>query len=446
MKPPPVQFVDGPDGRIAYQVLGDGPVDLCFFPFLQRSNLDIIWEQPLLERYLRRLASFSRLILVNPRGTGLSDPIRTPELWTAEEAAMDFRTVLDEIGSQRVAFFSHEASARGAMFFAAAFPDRTHSLVLLNPAATFRREDDYPWGLPPSAIDRFFAAFFNNWGTGSNLDYMAPHLAGDERLREWFGRLERLGSSHAMAMASVQSMTWWDVRGVLPSIKAPTLVISHTDVRWIRLGHGRYVADHIPGARYVERPGVWGVYWIDDVDWTLSEVQAFLTGSRAAPDLDDRVLATVLFTDIVSSTERAAALGDQRWRMLLGEHEKATRHELERYRGRLIKLTGDGVLATFDGPARATRCAVAITEAVRDMGIELRAGLHTGEVEMLDNDVGGIAVHIAERVMAEAGPGEVLVSSAVPPLVAGSGIDFDDRGVQPLKGVPGEWRLFAVKA
>jgi class 3 adenylate cyclase len=446
MKPPPVKFVDGPDGRVYYQVLGDGPVDLCFFPYSGRNNLDVIWENPLLERYLRRLASFSRLILVNSRGSGLSDPIRTPGLSTVDEAMMDFRIVLDEVGSQRAAFFAHDASAPGAMFFAATFPDRTEALALLNPVATFLREADYPWGYPPAMFDRFFGAFINNWGTGTNLDYMAPHLAGDERLREWFARMERLGISHAMAETQVKSVISWDVRGVLPSIKVPTLVISHTDVPWIRLGHGRYVADHIPGSRYIERPGPWGLYWIDDVEWTLGEVQAFLTGSRAVPDLDDRVLATVLFTDIVGSTERAATLGDQRWRIVLGEHEQAARREVERYRGRLVKLTGDGILATFDGPTRATRCAVALTEAVQDFGIELRAGLHIGEVEMLDNEVAGIAVHIAQRVMGEAGPGEVLVSGAVPPLVAGSGIDFDDRGTRELKGVPGEWKLYSVKS
>jgi class 3 adenylate cyclase len=237
----------------------------------------------------------------------------------------------------------------------------------------------------------------------------------------------------------------FDARGILPAIKAPTLVVSHTESGWLRLGHGRYLAEHIPNARYVERQGPVGLFWMHDADWTLDEVRAFFTGARSAPGFDDRVLATVLFTDIVGSTERAAEIGDQRWRWLLDEHDTIVRREIERFRGRPVKSTGDGFLATFDGPARAIRCAVALGEAVRPLGIDVRTGLHTGEVELRGEDVGGIAVHIAARVMAEAGGGEVLVSGAVPPLVAGSGIDFADRGARALKGVPGDWRLFAVQ-
>ena len=237
-----------------------------------------------------------------------------------------------------------------------------------------------------------------------------------------------------------------DVRGVLPSVKAPTLVISHTEVPWIRLGHGRYLAEHIPNARYVERAGFWGgVFWMEDVDWVLDEVQSFLTGTKSATSLDDRVLATILFTDIVGSTERAVEVGDRRWRELLDEHDEITRREIERFRGHHVKSTGDGVLATFDGPARAIRCALALRDAVRSLGIDIRTGLHTGEIEVRGEDVAGIAVVIGARVMAEARLGEVLLSGAVPPLVAGSGLEFEDRGVRPLKGVPGEWRLFAVR-
>jgi class 3 adenylate cyclase/pimeloyl-ACP methyl ester carboxylesterase len=449
VKTPPIQFADGPEGKIAYQTMGDGPIDLVLVPFMGRWNLDIVWEDPRLERYLSRLASFSRLILFNHRGTGLSDPLPSGTRLIAEEAMEEVRRVIDEVGSDRAAVLAMEFAGPMAALFAATFPERTRAVVLLNCVATLRREDDYPWGFPPDVFKKFNAAFVANWGTGRNLDFMAADLAGDERFRQWFARLERLSMSQGGIASRIglwdEGYTGWDARGVLPAIQAPTLVMSHTEVPWVRLGHSRYLADHIPGARYVERPGYWGVFWHHDVDWTLDEIQAFLTGTRGAPGPEDRVLATVLFTDIVASTQRAAAIGDERWRILLDEHDALVRRETERFRGRAVKSTGDGFLATFDGPARAIRCALAMQEAVRELGIEVRTGLHTGEVELRGDDVGGIAVHIGERVMAAADPGDVIVSSAVPPLVAGAGIEFDDRGMRALKGVPGEWRLFAVK-
>jgi class 3 adenylate cyclase len=274
---------------------------------------------------------------------------------------------------------------------------------------------------------------------------LAPEIADDLRLSDWYARLERSSMSPTNYQYVLKVVGAADLRGILPTIKAPVLVISHAGHPYLRLGHGRYLAEHLPNARYVERPGFWGVPWLHDVDWTLDEVQSFFTGTRGTPDLDDRVLATVLFTDIVGSTRRAAEIGDKRWRVLLDEHDVLTRREIDRFRGRWVKSTGDGLLATFDGPARATRCALALVETVRPLGIEVRAGLHAGEVELRDDDVGGIAVHIAERVMAEATAGEVLVSHSIPPLVAGSEIEFDDRGVRELKGVPGEWKLFAVR-
>jgi class 3 adenylate cyclase len=284
------------------------------------------------------------------------------------------------------------------------------------------------------------------WGRGDALNTTAPELASDERFRTWFGKLERLTMNPASAAGFARyGQLRVDVRGILPWIKAPTLVISHTEMPWLRPGHSRYLGDHIPNALLMERPGFWGVPWLHDVEGTIGEVQAFFTGTRGAPDPDDRVLATVLFTDIVGSTKRAADIGDQQWRDLLGEHDKLTVREIARFRGRPVKSTGDGYLATFDGPARAIKCAVSLADAVRQLGIEVRTGLHTGEIEQGDNDVGGIAVHIAERVMAQAGASEVVVSGAVPPLVAGSGIDFEDRGTHDLKGIPGEWRIFAVK-
>ena len=442
MKAPSVQFVHGPEGRVAYQVVGEGPIDLLFMPFPARWNLDVVWDYPPLERYLRRLASFSRLVLYQARGTGSSDPVPRPTA-TIEDHAEDARLVLDAVGSERAAVLAIEAGSVPAILFAATFPERTVALALVEGVATMERADDYPWGMPPSAQLKYRDAMAREWGTGLGLDYMAPHRSREAGLRDWWARLERLSqSAHKIGLAEWRS---WDVRGILPNVKAPTLVISHAGVPWIRLGHGSYVADHVPGARYVERPGPWGVYWADDIDWTLDEVQAFFTGTRGIYDVDDRVLATVLFTDIVGSTRRAIELGDRRWRDLLDDHDSLTRREIERFRGRFVKSTGDGCLATFDGPARAIRCAVSLADAVHSLGLEVRSGLHAGEVELREDDVGGIAVHIAERVMGEAGGDEVLVSGAVPPLVAGSGIDFDDRGVRELKGVPGEWAIYSVK-
>jgi len=445
MKPPPIHFASSPEGKIAYQIVGDGPLDLVFVPPM-RNNLDVVWEHPPLERYFRRLAAFSRLILFNQRGCGISDPIRLGAPPTFEEVTMDLRWVLDATGSERAAFLATDTGGMPATLFAATFPERTLALVLVDCVATCRRAEDYPWGFPAGTLERFTDATLAGWGTGANLHVMAPDLARDERFRDWFARLERLSMSPTTTEIMWRGVAAFDVRGILPAIKAPALVVSHAEMGWIRLGHGRYLAEHIPNARYVERPGSGGLFWMHDVDWTLDEVQTFLTGTRSAPGLDDRVLATVLFTDIVGSTERAAEIGDQRWRWLLDEHDALVRREIERFRGRPVKSTGDGFLATFDGPARAIRCAVALGPALGPLGIQVRAGLHTGEVELRVEDIGGIAVHIAARVMAEASAGEVLVSGAVPPLVAGSGLRFADRGTHTLHGVPGEWRLFAVEA
>ncbi|MEO6666933.1 MAG: adenylate/guanylate cyclase domain-containing protein [Nitrospiria bacterium] len=441
MKPPPIQFAPSPEGKIAYQVVGEGPIDLLFLPGAR--NLDAIWDNPALERFFRRLASFSRLIMCNRRGTGLSDPIPLGAP-TLEEWASDVDYVLDATGSERAALLCSEEGGVGALVLAATHPARITSLALLNCFATLHRAADYPWGLPAEALDRFLGAFTSQFGTGANLHVVAPELVNDERFRDWFARLERLSMSPAMTDLVSRLFFAWDIRGILPSVRTPTLVISHAGHAWIRSDHGRYLGEHIRNARYVERPGFWGLYWIHDVDWVLDEVETFFTGTKVAPSLDNRVLATVLFTDIVGSTEHAAEIGDQRWRWLLDEHDAITRREIERYRGRVVKSTGDGYLATFDGPARAIQCGLGINEAIAGLGVEARTGLHTGEVEIRGEDLSGIAVHIAERVMAEAGPSEVLVSGAVPPLVVGSGIEFQDRGMRPLKGVPGEWHLFAV--
>ena len=445
MKAPKVQWATTPDGvRIAYQVLGEGPNDLLLCPG-QWPNLDAAWDYPGLARFLTRLASFSRLILANPRGSGISDP-PPGAVATIEDMATDLRSVLDAAGSDRVDIVGSEAGGLPSLFLSATSPDRVRAIVLVDAFASWRRHENYPWGFPDKPLDRFIEMNLDEFGTGENLRWLAPELYEDLRFRESWARLERLSMPPSTVRGLMRYAIWnFDVRGILSTVRAPTLVLTHTNHAYVRAGHSRYLADHITDAKYLESKTFSGIYWLHDVDWVLDEVQAFLTGTRGATDLDDRVLATVLFTDIVGSTEKAAKLGDRRWRRLLDDHDVLARREIDRFRGRAVKSTGDGIMATFDGPARAIRCASALNEAVRSLGIEIRTGLHTGEVEKRGEDVGGIAVHIAARVMSEAGPSEVLVSGAVPPLVAGSGLEFDDRGSHELKGVPGEWRLYAVK-
>jgi len=445
MEIPEPRFVRTPEGSIAYQVVGDEPLDLALMPNWM-TNLDVIWEDAQLQRSLHRLASFARLILFDKRGSGLSDPIPLDVPPNMEDSALDLRSVLDAVGSERAAVFAMEHGGLPAMLFSATFPERVSALVLLNCWPRLVRADDYPWGMPPATAQKFLRGNIERWGTGRDLDFIAPELAADERFRRWYARLERLSMSHgvyeAYTLYNLEARA--DLRSILQTIRAPTVVIQHTRHRWIRPEHGQYLAERIPNATYIERPGEFGLWWRHDTEAVLEEVQAFLTGSRAIPDLDDRVLATVLFTDIVGSTEHATALGDSRWRELLDAHDGACRRHIERFRGREVKTTGDGFLATFDGPARAIRAALAIRDEVRGLGIHVRSGIHTGEVQQRGDDVAGIAVHIAQRVQGLAQPGEVLVSRTVVDLVAGSGIRFDDRGTHTLKGVPGEVRLFAT--
>src|SRR5262249_4856523 len=323
------------------------------------------------------------------------------------------------------------------------YPDRTSALILVDTCARHLRDVDYPCGLPADRVPRYLQRTEELWGTGRLLDILAPSVAHDERFRRWYGRYERLAMGPRAIIATQAAYLERDLRGVLPSIRVPTLVLHRAGDRFIRAGNGRYLAEHIPGAKYVELPGEDALF-VGDTEMLLGEMEEFLTGTRPVPEID-RVLATVLFTDIVGSTERAATLGDRAWRTLLDTHHAIVRQELERHRGREIKTVGDGFLATFDGPARAIRCACAIRDELRSLGIEIRAGLHTGECELLNDDVGGIAVHIGARVVATAAPAEVLVSSTVKDLVAGSGLRFVDRGVRSLQGGPGEWRLFAVE-
>jgi class 3 adenylate cyclase/pimeloyl-ACP methyl ester carboxylesterase len=442
MHDPETRYAAGIDGHVAYQVIGDGPRDLVFIPNWG-SNVEIMWEEPALARFLHRLASFNRLICFDKRGTGASDPVSLAALPTLEHWMEDVRSVMDAVGSERTALLGDAEGGQMAMLFAATYPERVSALVLTDATARHLRDVDYPCGLPARSVATFLQRMRELWGKGGLVPVMAPSLAHDARFRRWVGRYERLSLSPWSINAMYVTHLERDLRNVLPSIHVPTLILHRAGNDHVRVGHGRHLAAHIPGAKYVEIPGNDHYFFVGNTEMILGEIEEFLTGVRPAVELD-RVLATVLFTDIVASTERAAGLGDKAWRALLDTHHGIVRGQLARHRGREIKTAGDGFLATFDGPARAIRCASAISDAVRPLGIEVRAGLHTGECELMGDDVGGIAVHIGARVVAEAAPSEVLVSSTVKDLVAGSGIQFADRGLRALRGVPGEWRLFAA--
>lgn len=425
---------------IAYQTLGDGPIDLVFIPGFV-WHLEHGWELPEAAAMFRRLASFSRLILFDKRGTGLSDRVSARELPTLEERMDDLRAVLDAVGSERAALVGSWEGGPMSILFAATYPERTSALVLWATPVAFRRSEDYPWALPERADDA--EAFAARWGHGVFRTQLAPSREGDERFARWYGRLERLSASPGAAIALGRMNREIDVRHVLPTIRVPTLVMHRRDDRAHPVEASRYLARRIPGARYVELEGRDHLPFLGDSDAFVGEVQEFLTGARAVPEID-RVLATILFTDVVGSTERARELGDRRWRDLLEALHARVSGEVQRFRGRVVDTAGDGILATFDGPARAIRCAQAIHGLASDLSLSLRSGLHTGECELSGEKVAGIAVHTGARVAALADPGEILVSSTVKDLVAGSGITFQERGAQTLKGIPGEWRLFAV--
>jgi len=438
------RYAKTPDGlHVAYSVLGDGPFDLVFISDW-RSHVEVITEEPSAARFFERLASFSRLIWFDKRGTGLSDPVALAALPSLEDWMDDVRVVLDAVGSERAALLGSTGGGPMAILFAATHPDRTQALVLANTFARLTQADDYLSGIPAHVRDRLLPGLAEHWGTGAILTLTSPLAASDEHLRTWWGRFERLAASPGAAFAMQRAVFELDVRSVLPTLAVPTLVVHRRDLRFIRVEHGRYLAEHIPGATYVELPGGEQLFFVGSDD-LLDEIESFLTGHRRGSE-PDRVLATVLFTDIVGSTEHAVQVGDRRWRDVLDRYDAMADRQLERFRGRLIKTTGDGTLATFDGPARAVRCAFAIREAVRRLGLEVRCGLHTGEIEARGGDIGGLAVHIGQRISAGARSGEVLVSRTVVDLVAGSGIEFEDRGDHELKGVPGKWQLSAVKS
>jgi pimeloyl-ACP methyl ester carboxylesterase len=443
MTSPQTRYAKTDDGvHIAYQVVGDGPLDLIYVPGWV-SHLEVTWEEPGYARFLTRLASFSRLVLFDKRGTGMSD--RDTGYPTLEQRMDDVRAVMDAVGSERAAVFGTSEGGNMSLLFAATHPERTTALVTFGIFARRIHSADYPWAPTPEERERWYGSLEREWGGPAELETLAPTVANDSQFAEWWASYLRMGASPQAALQLGRTNTQIDVRDVLPTIGVPTLVIHRVEDRDVSIEEARFIAKRIPGAKLVELPGHDHLMYVGDQDAILDEIQEFLTGVRPAPD-PERVLATVLFADVVGSTERTAELGDRRWADLLERFHRLAERELDRFRGRLVDTAGDGFLATFDGPARAIRCAQAVTEAVRDIGLEVRAGVHTGEVERMGAAIRGIGVHIAARVMGDAGPGEVLASSTVKDLVAGAEISFEDRGTHRLKGVPDEWRVYAVRA
>src|SRR3989440_3287733 len=445
MTTPPTQYAKSGDSSIAYQVVGDGPIDLVLVLGFA-THLELQWEMPPIARFLERISSFSRLILFDKRGTGLSDPVT--EVPTLEQRIDDVRAVMDAAGSKRAALFGVSEGGPMSALFAATDPDRVSALVLHGAMGRTTEAPDYPWASPTEALresaDEFIVPYWGRQPEGI-IELFAPSLASDPNALELTARMERSAASPAMVRQIFEMFLGIDVRTVLPTIHVPALVIHRRGDRVVNRRAGEELARQIPGARFVELPGIDHLPWAGDAQAVLGEIEEFLTGERSVPE-PDRVLATVMFTDIVGSTERATELGDARWRELLAAHQAAGRRELTPFRGRQVKTLGDGSLATFDGPARAIRCGHAIAEAARGSGLEVRIGPHSGEGGLMGEDVGGIAVHIAARVGAIAAAGEVLLSSTVKDLVAGSGIPFEERGTKRLKGLSDEWRLFAAGA
>ncbi len=435
------RYAKSGDLHIAYIVEGEGqPIDVMWIP-PWISQVEYLWSERSLQRVMQRITSFARLITFDRRGSGLSDP-----LWgapTLEEQMDDLIAVMDAAGSERVALVGTLEGGPMAALFAATYPERVSALALY---ATFARATwapGYDWAWPAEVRKSHMDKYVEQWGEGHVVAGVAPSELDDPTFMEWAGRLERLAASPSTIRRMMDLIGEFDVRDILPSIRVPTLVLHRRDDAFIKIEHSRYIARQIPGARYVELEGSDNMFSLGDSEALLGEIEEHFTGARHEHE-PDRMLATVMFTDICDSTQRAAEMGDRGWRFLLERHDSLFRQALDRHRGREVKRTGDGFLATFDGPARAIRCAASVAEAMGSLGIEVRAGLHTGELEVMDGDVGGLAVHIAARVMDRASASEVLVSGTVKDLVVGSGIDFEERGEHELRGVPGEWRLFAV--
>lgn len=423
--------------HIAYQVFGEGDITLIMTPGFV-SHIENYWDEPGLARWLRKLGTFTRVILFDKRGTGLSDHVS--ELPGLDERIDDIRSVMDAEGVQQAAIFGISEGGSMASFFAATHPERTLALILYGAFVKFTS-----WFPTEEALQTLFDYIDNYWGSGASLPAWAPTKQGDLVFQDWWGKFERLGASPGAAKNLMQMNRQIEITDILPSVNVPTLVIHRTDDVSVNVEGGRMLAEYIPDAKYVELPGYDHLPWVgNNRDQILDEMAQFLTGERP-PIVTDNVLATVLFTDIVDSTSRLAQMGDRQWHDVLDRHNLMVDRQISRFRGRMVKHTGDGVLAMFDGPARAIRCAMAMCEDAHQMGIEIRTGLHTGEVELMGDDVGGMAVHIAARVMGKAGAGEVWVSRTLKDLVVGSGFNFEEQGVYTLKGIPDEWRLFAVE-
>jgi len=442
MKPPKTEYAKSGDIHIAYQVTGTGPVDLIFVPGWI-SNIEFAWENEEYARFLQRLASFSRLIFFDKRGTGLSDRVSERELPDLEHRMDDLRAVMEAVDSDRAALMGVSEGGPMCLLFAATYPKLTIALITYGVFARSIWAKDYPWAPTMEQRERGIKYLEQVWGEAIDLKYMAPSLAGDAQFKEWWAAYLRRGASPTAAVTLAKMNAQIDVRHVLPSIQVPTLVLHRLGDESINVEAARYTASQIPGAKLVELPGNDHLPFVGDSRVLLDEVEEFLTGTRPVHK-GNRVLATILFTDIVSSTERAINLGDRKWQRLLKRHNNLVRTEISNFRGNEIETAGDSFLVTFDGPARAIRCACAIRDQVKQLGIEIRAGLHTGEIEMRDEKVSGIGVHIASRVLDQASPNEVLVSRTVKDLISGSGINLSEKGTFSLKGIPDEWRLFTI--
>jgi class 3 adenylate cyclase len=446
---PGVRYAQSDGVHIAYRTTGSGAVDMLWYPGAPFLPMESVDDEPHFRRVEERLSSFARLIQFDARGIGLSDPVSPADPPTLEQWVEDAVCVLDAAGSTEAVVFAPRDSTLQAVMLATSHPERVAKLVIVNGFARTRRATDYPQGVPGPIVDAFVESIIEGVPSshdGVQRDFLtvgAPSMADDPAFRAWWDRAGRQGASPATAKATLTVGYDADVRPLLPSITVPTLVLHRKDEPLFRIGHGRYLAEHIPGARLVELPGRDSLYWVGDTTQLLDEVEEFVTGSRSARR-PDTAIATILVTDIVGSTETMARVGQDRWRDALDRHDAAVRRQLERFGGREVNTTGDGFLATFEGPARAVTCAQAITDAAAQLDLGVRAGIHTGEVELRGADIAGMAVHIAARVAALAGPGEVLVSRTVVDLIMGSGIEFTGRGVHELRGVPGTWQLYGV--
>ena len=437
---PEIQYAESKGIHIAYQTIGSGPIDLVLVPGWV-SNIEIFWEEPSTVRFLRRLSTFSRLILFDKRGTGLSDKVcYTP---TLEERMEDVRTVMDAVQSKRAALVGYSEGGPMCSLFAATYPERTLSLIMIGSYARRIQTADYPFGITPEKFESFLNQIENNWGEAVGLESRAPSLAGDALFRNWWARFLRLSASPGTAMALTRMNSEIDVRRILPTIRVPTLILHAEKDAVINVEEGRYMASQIPGARFHEIPSGDHLPWVGGTDIILDRIEEFVTGSISG-SATSRALFTVMFTDVTNSTQLAAELGDQRWHKILEAHHKAIRHEISVYAGREIDNAGDGFFVAFDGPARAIHCALSIREALQAIDLSVRIGIHIGECETIADKLTGIAVHIGSRISAKAEPNQIWVSQTVKDLVAGSGISFEDTGVHDLKGVPDRWHLYQV--